>query len=202
MKRLAIACIALAQLIGTAAAAQAYCALRDPVDAIREFFPGDISYRSSVETVDQDVRSALLDRLPFTLLPSELGQHTLYAIHEDDRLVGYVHSRSEPGRWGLIEIAWALDPELRLLDFRFQRCRDRGRSELEGPSVREALHGRSFEDVASLLDPETGRPILGALPVGEGASELAGTVIRSALKTIAVTDLVWTTSPDGATTDD
>lgn len=174
-----------------AASAQAYCALRDPTAEIYTLVPEADAYRSFVRVVDADAREAVAGRLPIRLHFNELGKHTLYVALSNDRPAAFVHARSEPGRWGLVEIVWAFDTDLRVRDFSFQRCRDPVREALEADSFRRQLRGRSFAEIRRMLDPAAEHLIEGALDVPQAAGALAAVVLRSALKTIAVTDVVW-----------
>ncbi len=177
------------------AAAQAYCALRDPVHQVYELFPKATSYRSIIRSVDDTHRAATAQRLPFTLHFNELGRHTLYVALQEGRPLGLVHVRSEAGRWGLVEIAWGLTLDLQVTGYRFQRCRDAGRDQVESRTITQAIVGRRFEDLRELLDApgQDLAPQAQALALGPAAEgrRLLVTTLRSALKTIAVTDLVW-----------
>ena len=110
---------------------QAYCKLRDPVNSIKKLYPMATTYRSIVRTVDSSARDAVASAIPFKLHFNELGRHTLYVAMNKKKPVGLVHARSEKGRWGLVEIAWALDFDLRVRSFTFQRCRSPHRAEVE-----------------------------------------------------------------------
>ena len=59
------------------AEAQAYCALRDPVQTIYQLYPAATSYRSIVATVGEARRSDIASKSGLTLHHSELGRHTL-----------------------------------------------------------------------------------------------------------------------------
>ena len=171
--------------------AQAYCALRDPNGSIRELYPGSDSHRSIVRTVTNATRETLAKRLPFTLHFNELGKHTVYAVQRDGRPNGIVHVRSEPGSWGLVEIAWSLSLDLEVEGFRFQRCRDRNKRALETEEFARQLRGKSFADLLSMMSADGNALVDGALEVPGAAEELALVVVRSALKTIAVTEVEW-----------
>jgi hypothetical protein len=171
--------------------AQAYCALRDPVRALNEFYPAASGYRSIVRTIGADAREAVGSALPFGLHLSELGKHTLYVAFDHDRPIGLVHVRSEKGEWGLVEIAWSLDLELKVKGFRFQRCRSASRAALEQGAFEEQLSGKGFDELRAMLSEDGQSLGTGKLTVPEGAELLAGTVLRSALKTILVTKEVW-----------
>lgn len=183
--------ILLAATLCSAAHAQAFCALRDPNRQIYSLFPKATSYRSIVRTVDQSARRQVGARLPFTLHFNELGRHTLYVPMRGDQVLGLVHVRSEAGRWGLVEVAWGLDLNLEVLDFEFQRCRDRQRAALEAPEARQELTGAGFEDLKAMLNESGDALKPGSLTIDAAASDLAVTVIRNGLKTMAATEAAW-----------
>ena len=110
---------------------QAFCSLRDPNREIFSLFPEADTYRSVARVVNDKKRIEMEKRLPFELHFSELGQHTLYLVQSKDKNIGLVHMRSEASKWGLIEVAWALDLDLNIRDFIFVRCRDRNRLAFE-----------------------------------------------------------------------
>jgi len=179
--------------LASTAGAQAYCGLRDPNKQIYSLFPEADSYRSLVRTVSPETRAQVATRLPFTLHMNELGRHTLYVAQQDARPLGFVQVRSEASRWGLVEIAWAFDLDMKVLGFEFQRCRDRNKDLLDTAAVREKLIGASFSELRPLLD-RTGTGLSPeALPVAPEASSLALVLVRNGLKTMAATESVWRT---------
>lgn len=181
-----LACSCLSQT----AQAQAYCALRDPVRQIGDLFP-EHSYVSHVGVVTTEVRKEVGLRLPFTLHFNELGSHTLYAVAKDNARVGYVHVRPEITRWGIMEITWSLDADLRVRDFAFQRCRNRRRTILENEDFKQQLRGKSFDELLNLLNDNGSNLKANGLKVDSQDSEFAVAIVRCALKTIAVTSIVW-----------
>jgi len=183
----------LALLAATAAPApaqsEAFCALRDPVRQIYHIYPGADAHRSIVRSVGPKARDEVAGQLPFGLHFNELGKHTLYVAAKEGMPIGLIHVRSEVGRWGLMEIAWALDLDLRVRDFTFQRCRSRQRRKLAAESFRSQLRGKSLTDLKGLLKDE-GKLAKG-LRAPRGTEELATALVRSAMKTIVVTQSVW-----------
>jgi hypothetical protein len=171
--------------------AQAYCALRDPVSVIRRYNPESDGYRSLVGKVTAGVREQVSERLPFTIHLKELGAHTLYLASRAGVPETLIHVRSEKGRWGLVEIAWIFDIDLKVKGFVFQRCRDRNREVAESEAVQAQFAGKGFAELRSLLTEDGSRLRPGALDLASGAGDLAETLVRSALKTIAVTEIVW-----------
>lgn len=170
---------------------QAYCALRDPVNSIYNAFPEANTYKSVVRLVNEQTRLEISEQLPFTLHFNELGQHTLYIAAFDKKPLGMIHVRSESGSWGLVEIAWSLTADLRIKDFNFQRCRSRQRGTVESEDFKQQIRGKSFAEIRVLLN-ETGDGLNSSqLKVNSLAKELVVTVLRSALKTLLVTELTW-----------
>lgn len=157
------------------AAAKPFCALRDPSHTIFELFPEADNYYSLVENVDKGTKEAVLGLIPFTIHNKEIGKHTIYVAQKDGVPVGIVHVRTEPGEWGLVEIAWALHMDLKVRDYRFQRCRETG---CDAEPSKEVLH----KDLQELLATYTAKT---------DASGLPQTVLKSAMKTVAITQLVW-----------
>ena len=181
----------LVSLASVEARAQAYCALRDPVRTMQEFYPSSTGHRSIVRLVDTDARERVGERLPFNLHWNELGKHTLYVAFDGARPMGLVHVRSEKGRWGLVEIAWSLDLDGKVRGFRYQRCRSRARGDVENESFESQLRGKTVDALTSMLTDD-GRAIDPTrVEVPAGAEKLAATTIRSGVKTLVVTEEVW-----------
>jgi hypothetical protein len=171
--------------------AVAYCALRDPVMAIQSFYPQYTSYRSLVGEVGPEVRDELERQVPYHVHFNEFGNHTLYVVFDDTGPAGLVHARTEKGDWGLDEIVWSLNSDLSVRDFRYQRSRSRWRSALEAEEFRALVRDKQFTELLSMLTTD-GESLTKHYPFLPAEAEpLAATVIRSALKTILVTELVW-----------
>ena len=172
--------------------ADAYCSLRDPVAQIQQLYPQKTNQRSIVKTVDSSTRNLVKLALPSNDLHfSELGRHTLYVAMKNTQALGYVHVRSEQSKWGLVEIIWALDKDLKIKDFTFQRCRSPKKKILDNEDFRNVFIGKSYEELKTLLSSDgiTANKIL--LDRAKGAPELASVVLRCALKTLLITDLLW-----------
>ena len=190
LHRLLAAILWLAVGLAGSSSAQAYCALRDPTTEIRDLFPSSSGHRSIVQVIDDRTRTEVFKRLGLELHFSELGRHTLYIVLDDWKPLGIVHVRSEQGQRGLIEVAWALDMELRVLDFRIQRCREPGRKELFNRPFREMLLGKNSVELRKLLSEDGTSTRIGLTAFGKN-QDLAARVIRCAIKTQLVTELAW-----------
>ncbi|UCC14763.1 MAG: hypothetical protein JSW21_02030 [Gammaproteobacteria bacterium] len=185
-----IAALAAAMLYVPQASAVAYCALRDPVAAIQQLFPGRTTYKTFVGTVGRNIRPTLATELPFDFHFDEFGRHSLYAIFRDGRPEGFVQARSELGQWGLVEIVWALDLDLKILDFVFQRNRNPASRYIENSDFKDLLRGRGVDELAVLLTQlESGT--LAEPDIPQKAMPLARIVIESAMKVIVVAGVVW-----------
>lgn len=184
--------LALLALLEGNAHAQAYCSLRDPAATLQESFPGFDHYRSIVREIQPAHRAGIYEILPFTIHEYELGTHTLYvAFDSGDNLLGVVHVRTERGNWGLTEIAWLLDAELHVTGMKFQRVRDRHQDYIESAAFQEQIRGKGFDELRALLTADGDRLAEGGLEVPQEAHAVAISVIRSSLKTILSSSIVW-----------
>ncbi len=171
------------------AQAAAFCALRDPAPQIYELYPSATNYRSLVSVIDDSIRTSITEELPFTLHNRELGKHTLYVALKAHEPLGFVHVRSEASKWGLIEIAWSLDLDLNVRDMRFQRCRDPSCKALAKDKFKGLMANKSSTELRAMLAVAEADPA--SLGVDKKHQSLALAVLRSALKTIAVTRRAW-----------
>lgn len=177
-------------LISQQSLAVAYCALRDPTDAIHHFYPDLIKYEALDGTVDEAVRDHLSTKLA-NLHFDEFGTHTLYAVYGAKGAAGFVHARTEKGDFGLDELVWSLSPKLTIQGFRYQRTRSRYSAIIESPEFVYWLDGKGQEELTALLTADGLRLVSRPHFVQPEAESLAVTAIRSAIKTILVTRFVW-----------
>jgi hypothetical protein len=191
--KLPVACLVSLAVLGgcDAALAQAYCALRDPVQTIFALYPSMSTYRSIVATVGESARSEIGRQLGMSLHHDELGRHTLYVALEGEKPIGLVLVRAERTQWGLAEIAWALDFDLRVVDFRIQRSRSGSRGVLESEAFRSRIRGSTAQALAHMLS----RSGPGLDPPGIELSAddraLAQAIVTSGLKAISASQSVW-----------
>ena len=170
----------------------AFCALRDPVTSINYLYPNSDGFRSVVKSVDKATKQFVSSKVPFGLHKRELGMHTIYMALEKSELVGVVHVRSEQSPWGILEIAWGVDPELTTIaGYDFQRCRDPNKDILRNKEFQELIMNKNIDQLSQLIT-ESGEfinPSDSNLP--EKAFPLIGTLLRSAIKTLLVTRYVY-----------
>ncbi|MGI9294497.1 MAG: hypothetical protein ACR2PS_11000 [Pseudomonadales bacterium] len=182
----------LALLIGLPKTADAaYCSLRDPIIAIQTMYPKATQHRSIVRPIDQNIRREIAKLLPFTLHYKEVGRHTLYLVNNERKPIGFVQARSEASDWGLVEIAWAISPDMTIDGMVLQRCRGPECNAALKNQVQHALYGKSFPELLTLLSADGNALSNKAKNTIRGAQPLLLTILRSALKTLAVTQLVW-----------
>ncbi len=179
------------QILMSSSAYAAFCSLRDPVSAMQILYEDGYQYRSVVATVTEQDRLAVKEKLPFTIHQSEVNKHTLYVLYKDRKATGFLQARSEWAKWGLVEIAWAINLDRSLKGFYFQRCRSPECNDSVVQSINKQLHNKSFAQLKSLLTldgvalSETGKKAFSTSPT------LSLLVLRSALKTLAITDISW-----------
>jgi len=169
----------------------AYCSLRDPLAAINVLYPESDSHRSIVRPISQEARQLISNELPFTLHFNEIGQHTVYVAQKEKQPVGFIHARSELSNNGMIEIAWAINLDMSLNGFFFQRCRSPECVGALPQQLSQNLTGKTYSDLLLMLN-ETSSNLTPGMQLQYGAkSDLVLSVIRSALKTISITRIAW-----------
>lgn len=178
-------------LLPVSVAFAAFCSLRDPVAAITELYGEQVTYRSIVSSITNADRMAVKQRLPFTLHRSEVGKHTLYVVYRGESAEGFVQARSELARWGLMEIAWSIRTDMTIGGFFYQRCRG---SVCRSPAMADLhslLAGKNFNQLQALLTDDGNQLRQTDIHFPDELSDIALLTIRSALKTIAITEISW-----------
>jgi len=169
----------------------AFCSLRDPISAIQTLYQNGYTFRSLVSTISEQDRMAVKQQLPFTIHQSEVNRHTLYILYKDEQHAGFLQARSEWAKWGLVEIAWAMNIDRSIRGFYYQRCRSPQCNDNVVENINEVLKNKTFSQLKSFLS-ENGNALS---PLGESsfkvAPGLALLTLRSALKTLAITDISW-----------
>jgi len=179
------------QVLMNSSAYAAFCSLRDPVSAMQILYKDGYQYRSIVTTVTEQDRLAVKEKLPFTIHQSEVSKHTLYVLYKEGQHAGFLQARSEWAKWGLVEIAWGINLDRSLKGFYFQRCRSPECNDIVVASINKQLQNKSFNELKSLLSAngetlsEVGKKTFKKSPT------LALLVLRSGLKTLAITDISW-----------
>jgi len=172
--------------------AEAYCSLRDPTAQIQQLFPDKTTQLSIVKAVDNSTRMHVQRELPRNDLHfSELGKHTLYVAMNNDKALGFVHVRSEQSKWGLVEIIWAIDTDLTIKSFAFQRCRSPKKKLIDNADFKSVFIGKSFAELKTLLNDDGVTANNTLLSKAKEAPDLANVVLRCALKTLLITDVLW-----------
>lgn len=190
-KRNILSVLIIIELLTLSFANAAFCSLRDPLSAIQMLYNQGHEFRSLVTVITEEDRKSVKQDLPFTLHQSEVGKHTLYVLYVNDKHDGFLQARSEWAKWGLIEIAWAINVDRTIRGFYFQRCRSPQCNDDVVKSINEHIKNKSFEQLKAFLSED-----------GESLSELgketfhiaqpiALLTLRSALKTLAITDISW-----------
>ncbi|MCM8533474.1 MAG: hypothetical protein NE330_20065 [Lentisphaeraceae bacterium] len=169
--------------------AQAYCSLRNPNKQIKKFYPTNTGYRTIVGTIDKKVTEKVSKVTGLRLHKNELGKHNLYTIKSGIVNVGLVHSRSDLSQWGLIESIWALNNNLTIADYDFQRCRSSLKGIILSDKYKNKIVGKNFSELKLIYNDN--------LKNNQSIeiNRLFNVVIMAALKSIAVTRYCW---PDDA----
>jgi hypothetical protein len=169
-----------------------FCSLRDPTQQIFKVFPHATNYKSVVHNIDNQAKKELLNQHDFTIHSKEIGRHTVFFALQNETPLGLIHVRTESGIWGLTEIVWALDMDLNIIDFNFQRCRGSSCKSVENEEFKAKLKGQSLEGVFGLLKNSSENLYKNSAEVPSQIKEpLAQAILRSAVKTIVITEKIW-----------
>lgn len=193
--QLAVALLLLSALLPASARAQAFCALRDPHTSIAALYPEATSHRSIVRSLGPTERERMQAEFGQELRSTELGRHTVYAVFRETTPLGLVHVRSEKARFGMVEIAWALDLDLRIDGLEIQRGHDAAANALLAGPFAERLDKSSFAEVGAQHRLGADSEWLADLP----AEQLwfAVLLLEAAPRTMAATRIGWGTDLAG-----
>ncbi|MEO1036614.1 MAG: hypothetical protein AAFX44_13745 [Pseudomonadota bacterium] len=192
MKYVTLVGMLAAMLLAPQNGSAAFCALRDPVQAINSLYPDSVGYKSIVRSIGADTRAAVDDRLSFTLHFNELGRHTLYVpVDDTQRPIGIVHVRSELVGRSLVEITWSMSLDYEIVGMEFQRCRSVACRSAAISQLNELLRGKTLAEIEPLLAklPATLKQI--GVDVDSQEAAMVEASLRSAMKTLAVTEVGW-----------
>ncbi len=143
----------LLQLSATKAYAIAYCAIREPVSIIQEFFPTYTSFQTVEGVVDESVRHEIVKVLPESHF-QEFGIHSLYVVYQGEAHIGFVQARTEKGLFGLDEIIWILGVDMTLTEFKYQKNRSGAISQSMMHRLTTMLEGADLMKVTNVLKTE------------------------------------------------
>lgn len=170
---------------------QAYCSLRDPNHIVQEIFPAATGFRSYLRKITPKDTQTLREELAVEFDAREFTTHTLYAVHQNEQILGYIQSRTEEVEWGLAEIIWVLTPDLRLKTFRFQRCRSRWKKTVESESLQQHLRGLSESVLAEKVRYDGVKWLSTLAGTRPEATKLVEAVVNSGLKAVGLARIVW-----------
>ena len=171
-------------LFSTPVYAQAYCELRNPNEAMLTGFPEQTHHHSIVGNITKNEIAEIVDETNIQLHHNEFGRHTLYQIYNNDDLLGYIQVRTEPAQWGLMEVAWFISPEITVMGFYIQRCRDPLCSKLDQSPFADSLMGMTGAELSQRIFEydEDNR---------DGLEFLQQSVLKSGAKALLLTPIVW-----------
>ncbi len=164
-------------LLPLQASAIAYCAIREPVQSIQQFFPDFTSYKTLDGEISDTVRVSVQQKLSEKTF-NEAGRHNLYVVFGSDGVAGFVHARTEKGLYGLDEIIWSIYPNLSIKGFAYQRQRGTRMNAAQLEHYKTLVSGQTAESLEELLDENK-------LTVPEIK------LFESALKALLVTQGIW-----------
>ncbi len=124
----------------------ALCAFRNPDRDVYVLFPEATGYRSVIKALDSEGKKKIEEFLGQSLDYDEGGEHTLYLILKGEEIIGIIHPHAERGRYGIVEMIWAITLDGKIIDFTIQRSRERGTKKLKSEEFRSQFRGKSLND--------------------------------------------------------
>ena len=137
--------------LATPEARAAKCALCQPNRDIYSLFPEATSYRTVDGRVDEDTRKSIEGSLGRKLAFSDLGKTSMCVVFKDKAPLGFVHARSEIGRYGAIQLVWAIDLDLRVKELWVRRSREKDTARLRRARFRNKILGKGWRELRSYL---------------------------------------------------
>lgn len=168
----------------------ANCALRNPDRQIYEIFPKATAYRTIVSAVGEEQIALIKERYGLDLALTDRGKHTLYVVMKNDVPIGFIHARAEVGERGSVELVWAIDLDLRILEFRVQRSREKHTQAIKSDAFHNTLISRDIRAMSELIRTD-GEADLGRLNLPSEAQAVATTAIRCGLNCLAITQIAF-----------
>jgi len=151
-------------------------------------FPEADAYSGIKREVEQKHRRSIEAKLPFKVHFNELGKHELLVAFRGRRPAGLVYCRTEEAEWGLVEIAWHMTLDRRIVGFQFLRGRSRYLKTLEHGPLATDLGGSNFDQVAQLVAAHDKLDHSGR---ADSLVSIERTTLRSAAKVLAILETVW-----------
>jgi len=123
----------------------ALCAFRNPDKDVYIFFPEATGYRSVVVKLDKKAQEKTEKYLGQKLDFDEVGEHTFYLVLKDKDVIGMIRPHAERGRYGIVEMVWALALDGKIKDFKIQRSRERGTDKVKREEFRRQFRGKTLK---------------------------------------------------------
>jgi hypothetical protein len=141
------------------------CDLNDPDRDVQRLFPGSSGYKTYYVSIAQKGGKALLDKVENRLGDKFTGMYetmdvpyTVYEIHKDKKVIGYIHGVNQKGRYGGIQIFLALDLQGKIKSFYFQKMTNQNAKAFRSPEFGKQFIGLSMQDFASFV-PSSGKQV-------------------------------------------
>jgi hypothetical protein len=129
------------------------CDLNDPDRDVKRLFPESTGYKTLYVSISKKGGDELLRRIEARLGDAFTGlyetadvPYTMYEIHKDADVIGYIHGTNQKGTYGGLQVFLALDPKGVIRGFYFQKLTSRAAKAFRSLSFGEQFIGLSLED--------------------------------------------------------
>lgn len=186
-----IVAIGIITLVGHKPALAQNCSLRNPDRQIYKMYPNATSYKTITKPITKEIRIEIETMLGSPLRLREIGKHSACVVLNGKAPIGFVHARTEIGQRGALELVWAYDLDLTLVDFEVQRCRERNGDLIKSNAFRSKLVGSDLSTLRSYLIKKNLDVNVQALDLPNKAKSIAHTTVLCGVTTRIVTELVF-----------
>lgn len=122
----------------------ALCAFRNPDRDVYILFPKATGYRSVIKVLNPESQAKIEEFLGQPLDYDEGDEHTFYQVLKDEEVTGIIRPHAERGRYGIVEMVWALALDGKIIDFLIQRSREKGTGKLKSEEFRKQFRGKTL----------------------------------------------------------
>lgn len=186
-----IVALGIITIVGHNPALAQNCSLRNPDRQIFNMYPNATSYKTITKPITEEIRTEIEIALGSPLRLREIGKHSACVVLKGKAPIGFVHARTEIGKRGALELVWAYDLDLTLVNFEVQRCRERNGDLIKSKAFRAKLVGSDLSTMRSYLINKNQDVNVQALDLPNKAKSIAHTTVLCGLTTRIVTELVF-----------
>lgn len=192
---LAISVLSVSRLFGAVG-----CDLNDPDRDVHRLFPGATGYKTLYMSIRESGGEVLLAQVENRLGDKFKGlyetaevPYTIYEIHKEKEITGYIHGVNQKGQYGGIQVFLSLTPRGVITGFYIQKLTSSGASRFRDKAFGRQFAGLSLKefahyDIAGGKFEGLGKPPVLKNPDPANAKDY-GAILRAVKKNLILMDV-------------